>query len=193
MNDYTILVNHEYLLPRDYVPKNLVVTDENENNFHHYKDPSLKPMIRADVLPYFLKMQKVALEAGVHLLIDSGYRSYGYQEQVLKKNILEKGDEAYFTVALPGASEHQTGLAIDIAYYRDGVYTDAVCDGDKEVEWLKENSYKFGFVLRYPKGKESITHISYEPWHYRFVGLELARKLWEQDFTLEEYYEKNGK
>lgn len=193
MNDYTILVNHEYLLPRDYVPENLVVTDENENNFHHYKDPSLKPMIRADVLPYFLKMQKVALEAGVHILIDSGYRSYDYQEQVLKKNILEKGDEAYFTVALPGASEHQTGLAIDIAYYRDGVYTDAVCDGDKEVEWLKENSYKFGFVLRYPKGKESITHISYEPWHYRFVGLELARKLWEQDFTLEEYYEKNGK
>ncbi len=193
MNDYTILVNHEYLLPRDYVPENLVVTDENENNFHHYKDPSLKPMIRADVLPYFLKMQKVALEAGVHILIDSGYRSYDYQEQVLKKNILEKGDEAYFTVALPGASEHQTGLAIDIAYYRDGVYTDAVCDGDKEVEWLKENSYKFGFVLRYPKGKESITHISYEPWHYRFVGLELARKLWEQGLTLEEYYEKNGK
>ena len=193
MNDYTILVNHEYLLPRDYVPENLVVTDENENNFHHYKDPSLKPMIRADVLPYFLKMQKVALEAGVHILIDSGYRSYDYQEQVLKKNILEKGDEAYFTVALPGASEHQTGLAIDIAYYRDGVYTDAVCDGDKEVEWLKENSYKFGFVLRYPKGKESITHISYEPWHYRFVGLELARKLWEQGLTLEEFYEKNGK
>ena len=193
MNDYTILVNHEYLLPRDYVPENLVVTDENENNFHHYKDPSLKPMIRADVLPYFLKMQKVALEAGVHILIDSGYRSYDYQEQVLKKNILEKGDEAYFTVALPGASEHQTGLAIDIAYYRDGVYTDAVCDGDKEVEWLKENSYKFGFVLRYPKGKESITHISYEPWHYRFVGLELARKLWEQGLTLEEKKKKNGK
>ena len=193
MNDYTILVNHEYLLPRDYVPENLVVTDENENNFHHYKDPSLKPMIRADVLPYFLKMQKVALEAGVHILIDSGYRSYDYQEFVLKKNILEKGNEAYFTVALPGASEHQTGLAIDIAYYRDGVYTDAVCDGDKEVEWLKENSYKVGFVLRYPKGKESITHISYEPWHYRFVGLEFARKLWEQGLTLEEYYEKNGK
>lgn len=193
MNDYTILVNHEYLLPRDYVPQNLVVTDENENNFHHYKDPSLKPMIRADVLPYFLKMQKAALEVGVHILIDSGYRSYDYQEFVLKKNILEKGDEAYATVALPGASEHQTGLAVDIAYYRDGVYTDAVCDGDKEVEWLKENSYKFGFVLRYPKGKESITHISYEPWHYRFVGLELAYKLWEQDLTLEEYYEKNGK
>ena len=82
MNDYTILVNHEYLLPRDYVPKNLVVTDENENNFHHYKDPSLKPMIRADVLPYFLKMQKAALEVGVHILIDSGYRSYDYQEFV---------------------------------------------------------------------------------------------------------------
>ena len=193
MKDYTILVNREHLLSKDYVPENLVVTDENENNFHGYKDPSLKPMIRADVLPYFLKMQKAALEVGVHILIDSGYRSYDYQEFVLKKNILEKGDEAYATVALPGASEHQTGLAVDIAYYRDGVYTDAVCDGDKEVEWLKENSYKFGFVLRYPKGKESITHISYEPWHYRFVGLELAYKLWEQDLTLEEYYEKNGK
>ena len=192
MKDYTILVNREHLLSKDYVPENLVVTDENENNFHGYKDPSLKPMIRADVLPYFLKMQEDALKVGIHILIDSGYRSYAYQELVLNKNILEKGVNAYAAVALPGASEHQTGLAIDIAYYRDGVYTDKVCDEDKEVEWLKENSYRFGFILRYPKGKEKITHISYEPWHYRFVGLELAHTLWEQNLTLEEYYEKSG-
>ena len=78
MKDYTILVNREHLLSKDYVPENLVVTDENENNFHGYKDPSLKPMIRADVLPYFLKMQEDALKVGLHIFIYSGYLSSVY-------------------------------------------------------------------------------------------------------------------
>ena len=122
------------------------------------------------------------------IIVDSGYRSYEYQEKVLKSLIEKKGEKAYRLVALPGSSEHQTGLAMDIAYMKNGIYSDDVKDSDKEVEWMKKNSYKYGFILRYPKGKEEITGYDYEPWHYRFVGINLAKILYDQNITMEEYY-----
>ena len=190
--DIIVLVNKDNLLDRNYVPFEMYVVDENENNFHQYKDASLKPMLRKDIIKYIDKLLKDAYELGLPLIVDSGYRSYDYQQVVLNALIKEKGDEAYKLVALPGASEHQTGLAVDFAYYENGVYNDDVKEDDKEAIWLKNNCWKYGFILRYPKGKENITGYNFEPWHFRFVGLELAKKIYDEDLTLEEYYKNSN-
>lgn len=192
MQDYTILVNKEHLLSSDYVPENLVITDNNENNFHDYKDPNFKPMISADILPYFEAMQKAAEALGLRkIIVDSGYRPYEYQQVIFDKSVAEKGlEETLRLVSLPGSSEHQTGLAIDIAYMDNGVYIEKTSDEDPEIKWLKENAHKFGFILRYPEGKEDVTNIQYERWHYRFVGVEMATILYAEGITLDEYYER---
>lgn len=190
--DVTVLVNKEHILDKDYVPLEMYVVDENENNFHQFKDASLKPMLRSDIKEYVDKLINDAQELGLPIIVDSGYRSFKYQQVVLDALIKEKGDEAFKLVALPGASEHQTGLAIDFAYYENGIYNDDVKENDKEAIWLKNNAWKYGFILRYPKGKEDVTGYNFEPWHFRFVGLKLAKYLFKNDLTLEEYYKNSN-
>ena len=185
--NFEILVNKNNLLSKDYKPK-LYIVDDNKNNFHNYIDPNLKPKMALEIKAYVDKLLNDAWKSGMFIIVDSGYRCYEYQEKVLKSLIEKKGDEAYRLVAIPGSSEHQTGLAMDIAYMKNGIYSDDVKDSDKEVEWMKKNSYKYGFILRYPKGKEEITGYDYEPWHYRFVGINLAKILYDQNITMEEYY-----
>lgn len=187
--DITVLVNKDNPLDSKYVPLNMYVVDENKNNFHNYLDASLKPMLRHDIKKYIDKLLRDAHLLGLPLIVDSGYRSYNYQQVVLNALIKEKGDEAYKLVALPGTSEHQTGLAVDFAYYENGIYNDDVKEDDKEAIWLKNNCWKYGFILRYPKGKEHITGYKFEPWHFRFVGPKLAKKIYEENITLEEYYQ----
>lgn len=190
--DVTVLVNKEHILDKDYVPLKMYVVDENENNFHQFKDASLKPMLRSDIKEYVDKLINDAQGLGLPIIVDSGYRSFKYQQVVLDALIKEKGDEAFKLVALPGASEHQTGLAIDFAYYENGIYNDDVKENDKEAIWLKNNAWKYGFILRYPKGKENVTGYNFEPWHFRFVGLKLAKYLFKNDLTLEEYYKNSN-
>lgn len=190
--DVTVLVNKEHILDKDYVPLEMYVVDENENNFHQFKDASFKPMLRSDIKEYVDKLINDAQGLGLPIIVDSGYRSYNYQQVVLDALIKEKGDEAFKLVALPGASEHQTGLAIDFAYYENGIYNDDVKENDKEAIWLKNNAWKYGFILRYPKGKENVTGYNFEPWHFRFVGLKLAKYLFKNDLTLEEYYKNSN-
>ena len=190
--DVTVLVNKEHILDKDYVPLEMYVVDENENNFHQFKDASLKPMLRSDIKEYVDKLINDAQELGLPIIVDSGYRSFKYQQVVLDALIKEKGDEAFKLVALPGASEHKTGLAIDFAYYENGIYNDDVKENDKEAIWLKNNAWKYGFILRYPKGKENVTGYNFEPWHFRFVGLKLAKYLFKNDLTLEEYYKNSN-
>ena len=93
-------------------------------------------------------------------------------------------------MAIPGSSEHQTGLAFDVAFIRNNEYSLIALETDPEIKWLLKNAYKYGFILRYPKDKENITGYSYEPWHYRFVGIKLAKMLYKNNLTLEEYYKK---
>lgn len=190
--DVIVLVNKEHILDKDYVPLEMYVVDENENNFHQFKDASLKPMLRSDIKEYVDKLINDAQGLGLPIIVDSGYRSYNYQQVVLDALIKEKGDEAFKLVALPGVSEHQTGLAIDFAYYENGIYNDDVKENDKEAIWLKNNAWKYGFILRYPKGKENVTGYNFEPWHFRFVGLKLAKYLFKNDLTLEEYYKNSN-
>ena len=191
--DYTILVNKDNRLDKDYVPNNLVITDENIDNFHEYLDSTLKPMIDKYVFKYFLLMQEDAKKEGFNIIIDSGYRSYKYQQDIWNDSVTKIGlEETKRIVAVPGASEHQTGLSFDVGYIINGIYTDDVKEEQEETKWLFNNSYKYGFILRYPKGKEEITGYKYEPWHYRFVGISLAKELYESDITLEEYYLKEN-
>lgn len=186
------LINKKHLLSEDYIPNDLFTTDQNEFNFHKYKNESLKPQVSLKIIPHFLAMQYYAYMNGFNIIVDSGYRSFNYQQVIWDKNVLEQGlEKTKQFVAPPGASEHQSGLAFDIAYLKGTLlaYDDTVVESDEEVKWLMENAHYFGFILRYPKEKDKITGYKPEPWHYRFVGVPLATVLKKYNITLEEYYQ----
>ena len=184
--DYTILVNKENLLGEDYIPEDLITINEPTGS---KLDPTYKNRLNEEVYAQFKAMQAAALEAGFEIFVDSSYRDYAYQKRVFEKTALEKGiDHATNFVAPPGGSEHQTGLAFDIIFRRNGEMIEEQYETDPEIIWLFDNSYKYGFILRYPKGKEDITGFNFEPWHFRYVGLELAEELHNNNETLEEYY-----
>ncbi|EKN36818.1 D-alanyl-D-alanine carboxypeptidase, partial [Clostridium botulinum CFSAN001627] len=127
-----------------------------------------------------------AKEEGIILLGNSGYRSYRSQKNIYKNRARSQGKElADAYVAKPGFSEHQTGLCIDITN-KDRYFV----QGTKEADWLAKNCYRFGFIIRYPKEKKSITNIEYEPWHIRYVGKEAAKYIYDNKITLEEYLGK---
>ena len=184
-----VLINKENRLDENYIPDDLVITDNNENNFHNFIDPNHKPMISKKVYPYFLKMKEDALKEGYNIILDSGYRSYEYQKNIWDDYVKKYGlEKTKILVAPPGASEHQSGLAFDVAFMRKNKFVEHVTDDLEETKWMIKNAHKYGFILRYPKGKENITGYGYEPWHYRFVGIKLAKELYSKDITLEEYY-----
>ena len=140
------------------------------------------PGLSKTMLLAYYCMKCAALKSGVKLKIISGFRSYAYQEKLYNIYVKEFGKEKTNTFsAKPGCSEHQTGLAIDICEDSDKFI------GTKEDIWLQKNAYKFGFIIRYPKGKEHITGYKYEPWHLRFVGKKHAKKIFTNQITLEEY------
>ena len=125
---------------------------------------------------------------GYNIDIMSGYRDYFYQDKIYTKLLKEKGFAyAFRSVAKPGCSEHQTGLAIDICVYKDDkCYIEHELEDMDEIKWLIENSYKYGFILRYPRYMEDKTGYNYEPWHFRYVG-ELAEYLHRNNMLLEDY------
>ena len=178
-----MLVNKDNKLERCFVPNDMVKiyepTDEN-------LDPNYVNMLVKEAYINFKYMQIDALDLGYQIFIDSSYRSYEYQEQIYNYYLDKYGnDYVNKFVALPGSSEHQTGLAIDIIYKRDNEFVPCMED-DEEIKWLKSNSYKYGYILRYPFGKENITGFNYEMWHYRYVGKYLANYLYNNKLTLEE-------
>jgi len=180
--NYQILVNKTNPLTKNYLPKNLVSTNS------QYKENIL---INKKVYEAFKKMQYAAKKYGYELDIMSGYRDYYYQETIYNKSLKEKGYAYTFrSVAKPGTSEHQTGLAIDICFYRDEhCYIEHELENTPELTWLINNSYKYGFIMRYPKNKDDVTGYNYEPWHYRYIG-SLANFLTKKELTMEEYFKK---
>lgn len=185
--DYTILVNKDNPLEKQYVPEGLIIYPEYNGE---KVDKSHTTMVVEEVLNAFYLMRNEAQKFGYYFVVDSGYRSYEYQDKILQKELLENGVNAYNYVALPGTSEHQSGLAIDVALYKKGVYTDCFSDDWPEIKWLFANAYKYGFILRYPLGKEDITGFKYEFWHFRYVGLETSLYMHENGIeTLEEYHD----
>ena len=180
--DYDILVNKDNPLPRAHIPNTLVLSGS------RYKD---NIYIDSKTKESFDKLKKDAKNKGYDIDIESGYRSYDYQEKIYNKLIEEKGFSYAITrIAMPGKSEHQTGLAIDFCVYKDQkCYIEHEIEDLEETKWIHKNAHKYGFILRYPEGKEHITKYNYEPWHIRYVG-DIAEYLYNNNLTLEEYKEK---
>lgn len=127
-------------------------------------------------------------EHNFSIFLNSGYRSEERQQEVYAAKIEKSGETENDYVALPGHSEHQTGLAADLTCKEARFRLEEKFEKTKEGQWAIENAHKYGFILRYPKGKEKITGYSYEPWHYRYVGKELSMYLKEKNMALEEFY-----
>lgn len=179
----SVLVNKENWLPRWYVPCELV-----EPNVEFVKDanPESKFLTKECALA-LEKLVKKAKKQKIILFAVSGYRSYRRQNEIFKLNLRKDREKANRYSAKPGQSEHQTGFAIDITCESCDFKLIEEFAKTKEYIWLKENVHKFGFVIRYPEGKEEITGYLFEPWHLRYVGKELAKELCEKNLTLEEY------
>lgn len=177
-----LLVNEKHGLSGDYVPQGLSIPNIPFSNKSDYEEKHVAGII---VKP-LEEMVNEAKKDGVILLGNSGYRSYKSQENTYENRVISQGKklaDAY--VAKPGYSEHQTGLCIDITN-KSGYFA----KGTSEADWLAKNSYKFGFIIRYPYGKKSVTGIEYEPWHIRYVGKEAAAYIHDNGITLEEYLER---
>lgn len=137
----------------------------------------------------FEKMAKAAMEDGLELVAFSGFRSYDYQKTLYDRYVKRDGKEAADRYsARPGYSEHQTGLAFDIGEKgREELWLTNEFGQTEAGQWLAQNAHKYGFILRYPKGKEDITGFMHESWHFRYLEGELAAKVYEAGVTLEEY------
>ena len=161
-----LLVNKEYALPMGYDPG---------------EDPEAKE--------YLDKMFEACNEEiGKKLTAYSGYRTYEYQKGLFNRYVDKNGyDEAVMYSAKPRHSEHETGLAYDIGGSDQSFWLEEAFEDTEEGIWLRENAHRFGYILRYPKGKTDITGYIYEPWHFRYIGTEHATNVYERDITLEEY------
>nr|WP_204542614.1 M15 family metallopeptidase [Peribacillus deserti] len=189
-NNLLILVNKEFTLPRDYAPADLVKPNV---NFSFRESDEEKSFLRQEAAKALEDMFQAALADGIELYAVSGYRSYQRQELLFEAEIQQVGREkAVQAVAYPGTSEHQTGLSMDISSKSSDLLLTESFESVPEGIWLAENAYKFGYILRYPKGQENSTGYQYEPWHYRYVGKETAKNLHEKNYTLEQYF-KTGK
>lgn len=181
-NDITVLVNKNNKLPDSFIPNDLVKIPNNMS----LNNKKMKKV----ALEAFKKLFKKAKKEGYNITIVSAYRDYDYQKELFKGYVKDKGLKYALTCsAKPGHSEHQTGLAIDIMGSNNDYN---LFDKSKEMNWMMNHAHEYGFILRYPKNKEKITGFKYEPWHYRYVGVELANIIHENNITLEEYIKKSG-
>ncbi len=143
--------------------------------------------IKEEVLDAFLDMWHDADKHDLKLIVSSGHRDYNLQEDLYTNYSNQHGKaEADLFSARPGHSEHQTGLALDLAAFGDSMDDFGLTE---EYQWTKDNAHKYGFILRYPENKTHITGYSFEPWHYRYVGKDIAKEIYELDITFDEYYE----
>ncbi|MBR5447157.1 MAG: M15 family metallopeptidase, partial [Clostridia bacterium] len=158
--DGILIANKTYPLPSTYNPGGI--------------DPDANTALN--------EMFAAAKEDGLNLFVRSGFRSYATQKWLYENYVAQDGkEEADRYSARPGHSEHQTGLGIDINK------ADSSFEGTPEAIWLAANCHKFGFIIRYPQGKEHITGYMYEPWHVRYVGMDHAPVIYEKGLCLEEY------
>lgn len=184
ITDILVLVNKQHSLPADYVPANLV---QPKIPFPFSEDLP-KKLMRKEAATALEALFAQAKEDQIKLVGLSGYRSYQRQKEIFNYNAQKVGKEvANRTSAYPGQSEHQTGLAMDVTSAQMNYRLHSSFGDTKEGIWLAKNAADFGFIIRYPKGKEAITGYSYEPWHLRYVGTKAAKEIAENNITLEEY------
>ncbi|MFD1032041.1 M15 family metallopeptidase [Metaplanococcus flavidus] len=163
-----LIANKQHPLPSDYAPG---------------VDPEAKSAFDA--------LRAEALESGIDLTAFSVFRDFTRQKQLYEGYVAKDGEEkADRYSARPGFSEHQTGLAFDIGGTGQEQHWAKASFGDTEAgKWVAENAHRFGFILRYPEGKEQVTGYMHESWHFRYVGTQVATEIFEADITLEEYLE----
>lgn len=181
-NDILVLVNKKNQLPKDFIPKELILLNEK----YAIKDKYL----RKEAALAFENLSRDASILGYKIIATSTYRNYDYQAELYNYYVQEKG-QAYADScsARPGHSEHQTGLTVDVMGSNNDY--DKFEDSD-EFEWMKNNAHLYGFIMRYPKNKTQETGFKYEPWHYRYVGVNVAKTIYSEDLVLEEYLDKYG-
>lgn len=174
----TVLANKYNQLDSSFEPKNLTKVSEkySKNGSNQYLSKVAQVA--------FEEMCAEALKEGKYILANSAYRSYADQQNIYNTYLNLYG-QTYVNnyVATPGYSEHQTGLALDVAARDYNIF-----ETSPEFIWMKNNAYKYGFILRYPYSKQEMTGYKYEAWHYRYVGLEAAEYIQENNITYEEYY-----
>ncbi len=183
-DDYDAVVNKYYKLPDNFEAKDLVSIDSK------YKKSSYNYKLRSKAADALYKMIDAASKDNIKLWVVSAYRTESTQRSLFNNSKNSDGlEHALLYSAKPGHSEHQLGLAVDL----NNASSKAHFENTKEYAWLKENSYKYGFIERYPKGKEFITGYGFEPWHYRYLGIELATDVYLDGGTYEEYLVKHSK
>lgn len=193
-NVYSRLSNtHEIQVPEEW---NLIVVNRWNELPEDYDveltELSNGQMVDSRIYPYLQEMFDAARTEDVYPVVREGYRTAEEQQEILDDKIQSYINQGYSQVkaertakewvALPGTSERQLGIAVDINADK------SKCSNEEVYGWLAENAYKYGFVLRYPSGKQEITGTSYEPWHYRYVGEEAAKEIYERGICLEEYF-----
>ncbi len=181
-DEYLILVSPDHTLDSTYVPQDLYFTEATRQDGRAKQQLRLYAMMALEAM--FMEMKSAGFD---DVSVTSAYRSYSYQEQIFNQYLAQNNYD-YEKVASfsnpPGSSEHQTGLCVDMhnlpsasaAFANEAAYT-----------WLRENCWKFGFILRYPQDKTEITGITFEPWHYRYVGRYHAQRMYQSNMCLEEY------
>ncbi|MFR7772279.1 MAG: M15 family metallopeptidase [Lachnospiraceae bacterium] len=171
-----VIVNKYYKLDKDYEPEDLTIINS--------KFASGTQKLRKEAADKFEEMASDMLKENLKIYAGSTYRSYSYQEGLYNRYVKKDGfKEAETYSARAGYSEHQLGLAVDIV---NGKWN-YLSEGDKEYTWLINNSYKYGFILRYPHESEYITGYVFEDWHFRYLGIDLATKVHESKLTYDEY------
>jgi LAS superfamily LD-carboxypeptidase LdcB len=181
-----VIANKKHPLPAGYEPEDLVRPETDMLNDCMLCFPAAEA----------LEEMFAAAEAdGVHLVLGSGYRSEALQKKLYENYAARYGrDEADTFSARPGYSDHQTGLAADISDHDARTYLTEEFEHTPEGQWLIRHAHEYGFIMRYPKGKDAITGYSYEPWHFRYIGVEYATKIYNTDvwYSFEEYFGVEG-
>ena len=178
LNTNYLLVNKFNYLDSSYIPNNLELLDNSYAKSGIYLVKEAKDNLE--------KLINDAKNDGMNIRVISAYRSYTYQENLYNNYVKNDGVENADTYsARPGYSEHQTGLVVDVTRAFDDFNN---FENTDEYNWMLENATNYGFILRYPKDKENITTYSFEAWHYRYVGIELAQKIKASNLTFDEYY-----
>lgn len=196
--NYEILVNKDNPIDINYLNEIIIpslieieFTRDNEDIFEEFNIADKKIYLESETANAWYELKNFLISKGINFDICSGFLSLENQKNkynnFLKRNGYEMTEKR---MSLPRYSEHHTGLAIDCDYFINGDWAGICSDDNPETKYIHSILHVFGFILRYPKHKQEVTGMQYEPWHIRYVGKELAKKLYSEDLTLEEYYSK---
>jgi zinc D-Ala-D-Ala carboxypeptidase len=182
-DEILVKVNRSTSLEKDYIPQNLI-------NVTNLVKTTSVVCLKQEVVPFLKRMFDDASQKNIQLAVTSGFRKPEIQGLIYKIWVRVLGEKGKEGVAEPLHSEHRLGTTIDLTGKTNNfVSADEKFHGTPEELWLRENAYKYGFVLSYPKDKTSITGYIYEPWHYRYVGLEAAKVIFDKKISVEEYFD----